>query len=49
MPPKLYSAEEKGANSKALEIARNLIGLLDDETISAKTGLIIEEVKELKV
>ena len=46
------SAEEKGreegSSSKALEIARNLLEVLDDETISAKTGLTIEEVKMLK-
>jgi predicted transposase/invertase (TIGR01784 family) len=39
---------EKGANIKAIEIAKELIGLLDDETISAKTGLSIQVIKELK-
>lgn len=39
---------EEGANSKAIEIAKNLIGLLDDETISEKIGLSIEQIKELK-
>jgi hypothetical protein len=46
------SAEEKGINigerNKAIEIARNLIGLLDDETIAIKTGLPIDIVGDLK-
>lgn len=42
------SAKEQGKEEKAIEIAKNLLGLLDDETISAKTGLAIELVRELK-
>jgi len=38
---------EQGEKTKAIEIAKNLVGLLDDETISAKTGLPIEFIKEL--
>lgn len=33
---------------KAIEIAKNLLDVLDDETISVKTGLNIEEVKALR-
>lgn len=40
---------KQGANIKAIEIAKKLIGLLDDETISDKTGLSIKEIKELKI
>jgi predicted transposase/invertase (TIGR01784 family) len=39
---------EKGEKKKAIEIARNLLDVLDDETISIKTGLTIEEVKGLR-
>lgn len=38
----------KGKDEKALEIAKNLLDILDDETIVAKTGLDIETVKELR-
>lgn len=33
---------------KAIEIARNLLDVLDDETISIKIGLNIEEIKSLR-
>ncbi len=39
---------EKGEKNKAIEIAKNLLDILDDETISMKTGLTIEEVKRLR-
>jgi predicted transposase/invertase (TIGR01784 family) len=39
---------EEGEKKKAIEIAKNLLDVLDDETISIKTGLIIEEVKGLR-
>ena len=32
---------------KAIEIAKNLLDILDYETIALKTGLSVEEVKEL--
>ncbi len=41
----ISSAEER----KAIEIAKNLLDVLDDEIIAAKTGLDIEEVKSLRV
>ena len=40
----ISSAEER----KAIEIAKNLLDVLDNETIALKTGLSIEEVKELR-
>jgi len=38
----------EGEKLKALEIAKNLLDILDDETISKKTGLSIEEIKKLR-
>ena len=35
-------------DEKAIEIAKNLLDVLDVETIAAKTGLSIEVVKSLK-
>lgn len=40
----ISSAEER----KAVEIARNLLDVLDNETIALKTGLDIEEIKDLR-
>ena len=40
--------EERGKKRKAIEIANNLLDILDDETIALKTGLSIEEVKALR-
>ena len=37
-----------GIEKGKIDIARNLIGLLDDETIANKTGLSIDIVKSLK-
>jgi predicted transposase/invertase (TIGR01784 family) len=39
---------EKGENKKSIEIAKNLLDILDEETISIKTGLSIEVIKEFK-
>lgn len=39
---------KEAAVSEKRKIAKNLIGLLDDELIAEKTGLTIEEVKALK-
>ena len=44
----ISSAEAKGKNDKAIEIAKNLLDILDNETIAVKTGLTIEEVKTLR-
>jgi len=39
---------EKGENKKALEIAKNLLDVLDNETIAIKTGLTLEEIEKLR-
>lgn len=44
----LKTAEEKGELNKSVEIAKNLLDVLDVETIAKKTGLTIEEVEKLK-
>ncbi|MBP7900888.1 MAG: hypothetical protein KAZ85_02715 [Gammaproteobacteria bacterium] len=40
--------KQEGEQAKALEIARNLLDLLDDATVAAKTGLSIEAIKLLR-
>ncbi len=40
--------EEKGEKNKAFEIAKNLLDVLDLETISLKTGLTLEEIENIK-
>jgi predicted transposase/invertase (TIGR01784 family) len=39
---------ELGAQAKALEVARNLLDILDDATIATKTGLSAEQVRQLR-
>ena len=39
---------EEGERNKAIEIARNLLDILDDEIIANKTGLDIEVIKGLR-
>ena len=39
---------EKGIEEGKLEIVKNLLDVLDDETISLKTVLTIEKIKELR-
>lgn len=39
----ISSAEKRGK----LEVAKNLLDILDNETIALKTGLDIEEIKDL--
>ncbi len=39
---------EQGAYQKALEIAHQLLDVLDDEIISLKTGLTVEQVRQLR-
>lgn len=39
---------EKGIKQRNIEIARNLLDILDDETIATKTGLSIEKIKILR-
>jgi len=39
---------EKGEKNKAVEIAKNLLDILDNETIALKTGLTIDEINSLR-
>ena len=39
---------QKGEKNKASEIAKNLLDVLDNETIAVKTGLTIEEIQKLR-
>ena len=39
---------EQGKEDEKVEIAQNLLDVLDDETIALKTGLTIEEVRRLR-
>ncbi|WP_430828744.1 hypothetical protein [Clostridium ihumii] len=39
---------EKGIEKQKLEIAINLLDILDDKTIALKTGLDVNKVKELR-
>lgn len=41
----ISSAEKRGK----LEVTKNLLDILDNETIALKTGLDIEEIKDLRV
>jgi len=41
----LLSAKEIGGKIKTIEIAKNLLDVLDIETIALKTGLTVEEIK----
>ena len=44
----LNAAMREGERNKAIEIARNLLDILDDEIIANKTGLDIEIIKRLR-
>ena len=44
----LREMEEQAKKEKAIEIANNLLDVLDNETIALKSGLSIEEVKSLR-
>ena len=39
---------EQGKEEEKVEIAQNLLDVLDDETIALKTGLTIEEVRRIR-
>ena len=39
---------QEGENKKAIEITKNLLDILDNETISLKTGLSINEINKLR-
>ena len=40
--------KEEGERNKAIEIAKNLLDVLVDKTISLKTGLTIKQIKALR-
>jgi predicted transposase/invertase (TIGR01784 family) len=40
--------KQEGEQAKALEIARNLLDVLDDAIIAVKTGLSVDEVQALR-
>ena len=42
------AGKEEGREEKAIEIARNLLDVLDDETIALKTGLTVERIATLR-
>lgn len=39
---------EEGAEREKMEIAKNLVGLLDEQVIAERTGLSLEIVQRLK-
>jgi len=39
---------QEGMKRKALEIARQLLDVLDDQTIMQKTGLTLEDIQGLR-
>jgi len=45
----MQKGAEQGAKTKAIEIAKNLLDVLDDETISLKTELSIDDIKRLRI
>jgi predicted transposase/invertase (TIGR01784 family) len=40
---------EKGEHNKSIEIAKNLLDVLDVEVIAKKTGLTVKEIEKLKL
>ena len=44
----IETAEEKGRIKEKVEIARNLLDVLDVETIALKTGLSVEDIEKLR-
>lgn len=51
IPNNLYAlseAREEAREEEIIRIARNLLDVLDNETIALKTGLSIEKVKKLR-
>ena len=45
----LQVREREGEKNARYQIAANLLGIIDDETIAEKTGLTIREVEELRL
>ena len=46
--PGIEQGREEGERNKAIEIAKNLLDILDDETIALKTGLTPSDIKNLR-
>ena len=44
----IEKGKKEGAKQEKILIAKNLLDVLDDETISNKTGLSLKEIKELR-
>ncbi len=44
----IEQGREEGERNKAIEIAKNLLDILDDETIALKTGLTPSDIKNLR-
>lgn len=44
----IIMAQQEARQEKAIEIARQLLNILDDETISRTTGLSLEEIQQLR-
>ncbi|NOW85422.1 putative transposase/invertase (TIGR01784 family) [Clostridium beijerinckii] len=44
----IKKGREEGEKKKAFEIAKNLLDVLDNETIAIKTGLTIDEIEKLR-
>ena len=40
---------EQGIEKRNIEIAKNLLDILDNETIFLKTGLQVEEIENLRI
>ena len=40
---------EQGKEEEKVEIAKNLLDVLDDETIASATGLEVEEVRQMRL
>jgi len=45
---KFEEGKEEGKKEEKIEIAKNLLDILDNKTIAIKTGLTIMEVEELR-
>ena len=48
LDPGIGQGIEQGKEEEKVEIAQNLLDVLDDETIALKTGLTIEEVRRIR-
>ena len=44
----LEQGKSEGERAKAVEIARNLLDVLDDATIAQKTGLSVADIQQLR-